>query len=66
VVLANQRLKRMANDYDLISGNVHEVRYQYGRKDQMSHRYEYDADNRMDIPCKVALIITWFLLGGPC
>lgn len=50
MVLANQRLKRMAYDYDFISGNVHEVSYQYGRKDQLSHRYEYDTDNRiMDV-----------------
>jgi RHS repeat-associated protein len=43
----NHRFKRMAYDYDLISGNVKRVRYQPGRKDQWSHRYTYDADNRI-------------------
>lgn len=33
--------------YDLISGNVNQVDYQKGEKDQFSHRYEYDADNRL-------------------
>ena len=43
----NHRFKRMVYDYDLISGNVKKVRYQPGRKDQWSHRYRYDADNRI-------------------
>ncbi len=39
--------KRMDYDYDLISGNVHEVAYQDGEVDAWYHRYEYDGDNRV-------------------
>lgn len=42
-----QDLKRIDYDYDLISGNVHMVRYQDGMDDQFYHRYAYDADNRL-------------------
>ncbi len=35
-------------DFDLISGNVNEVRYQPGEADRFYHRYEYDADNRIE------------------
>ncbi|MFM9986066.1 MAG: RHS repeat-associated core domain-containing protein [Flavobacteriales bacterium] len=45
--LEDQRFKRVEYTYDLISGNVHEVRYQPGAADQMTHRYTYDADNRI-------------------
>ena len=34
-------------DYDLISGNVNQVDYSPGRKDEFHHKYEYDADNRI-------------------
>jgi len=34
-------------DYDLITGNVNEVAFQKGTKDQFFHRYSYDADNRL-------------------
>lgn len=34
-------------DYDLITGNVNEVAFQKGNKDQFFHRYHYDADNRL-------------------
>jgi RHS repeat-associated protein len=37
----------MEYTFDLISGNVHEVRYQPGEADQYTHRYTYDADNRI-------------------
>lgn len=40
-------LKTIAYEYDLISGNVHAVRYQPGELDQFHHRYAYDADNRL-------------------
>jgi RHS repeat-associated protein len=43
----NQQYKRVDYVYDLISGNVLEVRYQPGESDQFSHFYEYDADNRI-------------------
>jgi RHS repeat-associated protein len=42
-----QNFKRTEYDYDLVSGNVNEVRYQPGKFDQFSHRYCYDADNRI-------------------
>ncbi|PGH40308.1 MAG: hypothetical protein CRN43_03765 [Candidatus Nephrothrix sp. EaCA] len=33
--------------YDLISGKVNYVFYQYGQPDQFVHRYTYDSDNRI-------------------
>ncbi len=33
--------------YDLVSGNTNEVHFQPGEADQLSHRYFYDADNRL-------------------
>lgn len=38
----------MAYEYDLISGNVLQVKYQEGKADQFYHRYSYDADNRIE------------------
>ncbi len=43
----NSGMKRVLYNYDLISGNVHEVRYQNGAADMFAHRYTYDADNRI-------------------
>jgi len=43
----NHRFKKIGYEYDLISGNVKRVSYQKGKKDQWSHRYRYDADNRI-------------------
>jgi hypothetical protein len=37
----------MEYEYDLISGNVHQVKFQAGKTDQFYHKYEYDADNRL-------------------
>lgn len=42
-----QHLKTIEYDYDLVSGNVKQVSYQAGEKDEMYHKYEYDADNRI-------------------
>ncbi len=39
--------KTIDYEYDLISGNIDEVVYQKGASDQFSHRYYYDADNRL-------------------
>ncbi|HEY0770017.1 MAG TPA: hypothetical protein VGD31_06750, partial [Sphingobacteriaceae bacterium] len=39
--------KRTDYVYDLVSGKVNYVMYQYGEKDQFIHRYTYDADNRI-------------------
>ncbi len=43
----NRHIKRVAYDYDLISGNVLKVTYQKDKFDQFLHRYSYDADNRI-------------------
>ncbi|MGJ8664817.1 MAG: DUF6443 domain-containing protein [Patiriisocius sp.] len=44
----NQRhIKKVAYDYDLISGNVKRVTFQKNKTDQFIHRYNYDADNRI-------------------
>ena len=43
----NHHVKSMMYDYDLVSGNVKEIIYQKGQKDQFIHRYTYDADNRI-------------------
>ena len=40
-------MKHIQYEYDLISGNVHQVIYQKGRQDMFAHRYTYDADNRI-------------------
>jgi RHS repeat-associated protein len=37
----------MDYEYDLLSGNVHQVSYQAGQWDEFHHRYRYDADNRL-------------------
>ena len=39
--------KRTDYNYDLVSGKVNYVMYQYGHPDQFIHRYRYDADNRI-------------------
>jgi RHS repeat-associated protein len=43
----NDRYKRIAYTYDLISGKVNGVDYQPGRPDAFYHRYLYDAENRI-------------------
>jgi hypothetical protein len=40
--------KKTEYRYDLVSGNVNLVLYQYGIPDQFIHRYSYDADNRIE------------------
>ncbi|MEM9024102.1 MAG: hypothetical protein AAGB22_10190, partial [Bacteroidota bacterium] len=42
------QLKTLEYSYDLISGNTQEVRYQPNAADQFTHRYAYDADNRLE------------------
>ena len=39
--------KRTDYRYDLISGKVNYVFYQYGQAGEFTHRYEYDSDNRL-------------------
>jgi RHS repeat-associated protein len=41
------RFKKIAYDYDLISGKVNKVAYQAGNQDEFYHRYFYDAENRL-------------------
>ncbi|MBK9453216.1 MAG: hypothetical protein IPN95_28230 [Bacteroidetes bacterium] len=40
-------IQNLDYDYELVSGNVREVRYQDGFRDFFAHRYSYDADNRL-------------------
>ena len=47
--LENQRYKRIDYDYDLVSGKVNQVAFQAGQPDASSHKYEYDADNRISV-----------------
>lgn len=47
LAVMQQDVKKVEYDYDLISGNVNEVRYQDGEADAYRHHYEYDADNRL-------------------
>jgi RHS repeat-associated protein len=39
--------KKIAYNYDLVSGKVNTVSYQAGKKDAFYHRYSYDAENRI-------------------
>jgi YD repeat-containing protein len=43
----NNRFKKIAYDYDLISGKVNKVSYQPGQPDAFYHKYFYDAENRL-------------------
>lgn len=43
----DHRYKRLDYSYDLISGNVKQVRYQADQPDEFDHAYTYDADNRI-------------------
>ena len=45
----NQRFKRIDYNYDQLSGKVNAVFYQKDSVDQFTHRYVYDADNRLSI-----------------
>lgn len=66
------RYKHMAYYYDLVSGKVNIVSYQNGSPDQLWHRYEYDADNRLTIAETSADSLRWereakyfYYLHGP-
>lgn len=43
----DQQFKKTEYQFDLISGNVHYVRYQLGEDDRFTHHYLYDANNRL-------------------
>ncbi len=47
MALAGNRFKKIAYNYDLVSGTVNQVTYQPGAADEFSHRYVYDAENRL-------------------
>ncbi|WP_378175191.1 hypothetical protein [Aquimarina sp. SS2-1] len=47
LVPIDQNQKRVQYEYDLISGNVHQVIFQADQPDQFIHRYSYDDDNRI-------------------
>lgn len=40
-------LKKITYDYELVSGNMVRAHYEYGQRDQISHKYVYDDDNRL-------------------
>lgn len=46
---AGNRFKKIAYNYDLISGKVNTVSYQPGAVDAFYHRYTYDAENRLTL-----------------
>jgi hypothetical protein len=52
-------LKKIAYDYDLVSGKVNQVSYQPGQIDAFYHRYEYDAENRITNVLTSADSINW-------
>ena len=43
------RYKKLVYNYDLISGKVNKVSYQPGWSDQVFHKYNYDAENRLTV-----------------
>lgn len=43
----NMQFKRIDYEYDLVSGNMLLASYQFGQPDHLSHKYFYDADNRL-------------------
>ncbi|WP_299254015.1 RHS repeat-associated core domain-containing protein [uncultured Aquimarina sp.] len=47
LVAIDQNQKRVRYEYDLISGNVHQVIFQEDKSDQFIHNYTYDDDNRI-------------------
>ncbi|MCH2236241.1 MAG: RHS repeat protein, partial [Crocinitomicaceae bacterium] len=47
ITSSDQTRKSVNYEYDLVSGNVNQVTYQDGETDEFSHKYCYDADNRI-------------------
>ena len=54
-----QSLKTIDYDYDLLSGNVNQIIYQKEMSDQFIHKYEYDADNRLNEVFTSSDGVTW-------
>ncbi|SHL81608.1 RHS repeat-associated core domain-containing protein [Chitinophaga jiangningensis] len=40
-------MKKLEYNYDLVSGKVNSLRYQFGKPDQFFYNYKYDAENRL-------------------
>jgi len=53
-------VKRTDYVYDLISGKVNYVFYQFGKTDQFIHKYTYDADNRIQTASTSSDAYLWF------
>jgi RHS repeat-associated protein len=53
------RFKKIAYDFDLVSGKVNQVSYQPGQSDAFYHRYMYDAENRITHVLTSADSINW-------
>jgi RHS repeat-associated protein len=52
-------LKKIAYDFDLVSGKVNQVSYQPGMPDAFYHRYVYDAEDRITNVLTSADSINW-------
>ncbi|HEY8898342.1 MAG TPA: DUF6443 domain-containing protein [Niastella sp.] len=52
-------LKKIAYDFDLVSGKVNQVSYQPGMPDAFYHKYVYDAENRITNVLTSADSINW-------
>ncbi|NSL88113.1 hypothetical protein ECE50_014795 [Chitinophaga sp. Mgbs1] len=48
-VFGLSEMKKLEYNYDLASGKVNAVRYQYGKPDQFFYNYEYDAENKLKL-----------------
>ncbi|OQP57832.1 hypothetical protein A3860_09410 [Niastella vici] len=53
------RFKKIAYDFDLVSGKVNQVSYQPGQADAFYHKYTYDAENRIVNVLTSADSINW-------
>jgi RHS repeat-associated protein len=59
MLTTSNRFKKIAYDFDLVSGKVNQVSYQPGRSDAFYHRYVYDAENRITNVLTSADSINW-------
>ncbi|SCC64058.1 hypothetical protein GA0116948_1267, partial [Chitinophaga costaii] len=61
-------LRQTDYQFDLVSGKVNKVRYQFGKPDQFYYQYDYDAENRLtDVSSSVANLSAtapWELLNA--
>jgi RHS repeat-associated protein len=59
MLVTSNRFKKIAYDFDLVSGKVNQVSYQPGRPDAFYHRYVYDAENRITNVLTSADSVNW-------